>query len=161
MEIQKVDMATGKSLFDTEIGTRIVFKGVHTYPSKPVQLKTTNAGLMNRMEQMLFTQEKRIAQVQDAIAKCEVQIDNAKKILAQPREFPKTAELQSKQKRLDVLTSEIQAAAVQKAQEKRGKTKQTSLFDNAKMRRQANLEKKTGRTDNIREKNRKEQEQIG
>ncbi len=161
IEVEKID-TIGKSLFDVQSGTRVAFTGAHSYYTKPIHLKNLNAGSISRMENMLFSPDKRIAQVQDAIARCEVQLEHAKHILAQPEEFPKSVELHEKQSRLDVLTVEIQEEAQRQAKEKQGKTKR-SLFSREKQKRvKASLEnaKKNDRPER-QEKAKSQQEQIG
>lgn len=112
-------------------GKTACLRGAASHTTKLIESFAHN---LNRLESALYNIDGRIDRTQADLAKLRLDHEEAQKIVAEP--FPHQAELDSKEKRLKVLTDELNQAAIE-AKKNAPKRDKTCYFERAKMKRDA------------------------
>ncbi|WP_443721367.1 LPD25 domain-containing protein [Ruminococcus callidus] len=89
---------------------------------------------LKRMESTLYKIDQTISDAQSSINKLNMDLENARRILATP--FPQQAELEQKTERLATLTDELNQAAIE-AKKNAPEKQRTCYFERAKLKKEA------------------------
>lgn len=130
-EFQGFKLSVKAVMFGNEPDISVTMQGNAEH--KCVLTSSFSANL-KRMESTLYKIDQTISDAQSSINKLNMDLENARRILATP--FPQQAELEQKTERLATLTDELNQAAIE-AKKNAPEKQRTCYFERAKLKKEA------------------------